>query len=643
MNGPIGPISAIQEITARIARRSELTRTAYLERVSEAIAAGPARGRLGCSNLAHGFAAGDAQEKTALRGTTKPNIAIVSAYNDLLSAHRPFENYPARIKKSVIRAGGIAQFAGGVPAMCDGITQGRDGMQLSLFSRDVIAMSTAVALSHEMFDGAIMLGVCDKIVPGLLIGALAFGHLPTVLIPAGPMTSGIPNGEKARIRKQFEQGLVDRQTLLEAEAASYHGPGTCTFYGTANSNQLLMEVMGLHLPGASLPNPGTELRDALTDAAAARVTGVTPQGSEYTPIAHVIDEKAVVNGVVGLLATGGSTNHTIHLVAIARAAGITLTWDDISDLGRLVPLLSRIYPNGSADVNHFHAAGGIGLLIRELLDAGLLHDDVQTIAGPGLRRYTEEPVVVDGSLAWRPGPTRTLDADVLRPVSDPFSPEGGIRIVHGNLGQAVVKVSAVAPEHLVITAPARVFDTDADFLTTFRAGDLDGDAVVVIRHQGPAANGMPELHGLTSALGIMQDRGQRVALVTDGRMSGASGAIPAAIHVTPEAAAGGPIARIQDGDVITLDCLTSTLQVDVEPAVLAARPIVTRTAAPAFGAGRELFAAFRSTVGPADQGATVFGDTLGMLGSASNGASTHHSGIETGISLDLGTSERRYA
>ncbi|GAB6898034.1 phosphogluconate dehydratase [Kineosporia succinea] len=624
MTGPSGPITAIQEITDRIVARSVTTRTAYLERVSEAIDTGAARGRLGCANLAHGFAAMDPQEKTVLRGVTKPNIAIVSAYNDLLSAHKPFEDYPARIKKSVIRAGGIAQFAGGVPAMCDGITQGRAGMQLSLFSRDVIAMSAAVALSHEMFDGAVMLGVCDKIVPGLLIGALAFGHLPTVLIPAGPMTSGIPNGEKARIRKQFEQGLVDRQTLLDTEAASYHGPGTCTFYGTANSNQLLMELMGLHLPGASLPNPGTELRDALTDAAAQRIARITAQGHEYTPIGHVIDEKAVVNGVVGLLATGGSTNHTIHLVAIARAAGIALTWDDISDLGRVVPLLSRIYPNGSADVNHFHAAGGIGLLVRELLDAGLLHDDVQTVAGPGLRRYTEEPIVADGTLQWRPGATRTLDADVLRPVSDPFSPEGGIRIVHGNLGQAVVKVSAVAPEHLLVSAPARVFETDAGFLTAFRSGELTGDVVVVIRQQGPAANGMPELHGLTSALGVMQDRGQRVALVTDGRMSGASGAIPAAIHVTPEAAFGGPISRVQDGDLITLDCLSSTLTVDVDPAVLAARPAVTRTAAPAFGAGRELFAAFRATVGPADLGASVFTDTLGL----NAGATTSSPGLD---------------
>ena len=608
------PISTIDEVTDRIARRSAPTREAYLARVAEAIRFGPSRTRLGCANLAHGFAAADVHDKAALRAGSKPNIAIVSAYNDLLSAHRPFEAYPRQLKRAVVDAGGIAQFAGGVPAMCDGITQGRDGMQLSLFSRDVIAMATAVALSHEMFDGAIMLGVCDKIVPGLLIGALAFGHLPTVLVPAGPMTSGIPNGEKARIRREFEQGLVDRQTLLDAEAAAYHGPGTCTFYGTANSNQLLMELMGLHLPGASLPNPGTPLRDALTDAAAARVTGTTAQGPEYTPIAHVVDERAVVNGCVGLLATGGSTNHTIHLVAIARAAGITLTWDDIADLARVVPLLTRIYPNGSADVNHFHAAGGIGLLVRELLDAGLLHEDVQTVAGSGLRRYTTEPVLTDGGLVWRDGAARSLDTSVLRPVAEPFSPEGGLRIVDGNLGRAVVKVSAVAPEHRVVTAPARVFDSDADFLATFRAGNLDRDAVVVIRQQGPAANGMPELHGLTSALGVLQDRGHRIALVTDGRMSGASGAIPAAIHVTPEAAAGGPLARLRDGDVVTLDCDAGTLEVAVDADEFAARPVVTRTPAPAFGAGRELFAAFRAQVGPADEGATVFADALGLPG-----------------------------
>jgi phosphogluconate dehydratase len=600
----------IEEITARIARRSAPTRRAYLDRVADAARFGPARGRLACSNLAHGFAAGDAVEKDALRGRSKPNIAIVSAYNDLLSAHRPFETYPARIKKSVIDAGGIAQFAGGVPAMCDGITQGRDGMQLSLFSRDVIAMSTAVALSHDMFDGAVMLGVCDKIVPGLLIGALAFGHLPVALIPAGPMTSGLPNAEKSRIRKLHAQGQVDRQALLDAEAASYHGQGTCTFYGTANSNQLLMELMGLHLPGASLPNPGTDLRDALTAAAAARVARITAtRGAEFTPIGQVVDEKAIVNGCVGLLATGGSTNHTIHLVAIARAAGIVLTWEDLADLARAVPLLARIYPNGPADVNHFHAAGGIALLVRELLDAGLLHEDVRTVAGPGLRRYTEEPVLTDGDLSWHPGPAETLDADVLRPVREPFSAEGGLRIMTGSLGRAVVKISAVADEHRVVTAPARVFDSDQEFLSSYRHGDLDRDVVVVIRHQGPAANGMPELHGLTAPLGVLQDRGHRIALVTDGRMSGASGAIPAAIHVSPEAALGGPLARVQNGDLITVDCTTGRLEIDVDPAEFAARTPSLGGDEPTYGTGRELFAAFRATVSPADHGATVFGHT----------------------------------
>jgi phosphogluconate dehydratase len=601
------PITAITDVTDRITRRSAAFRRDYLDRVEAATHAGPARSRLACSNLAHGFAAAGSDEKPILRASQKPNIAIVSAYNDLLSAHRPFDTYPAQIKRAVVAAGGIAQFAGGVPAMCDGITQGRDGMQLSLFSRDVIAMATAIALSHDMFDGAVMLGVCDKIVPGLLIGALAFGHLPTILVPAGPMPSGIPNGDKARIRKEFERGLVDREALLEAESASYHSAGTCTFYGTANSNQLLMELMGVHLPGASLPNPGTELRDRLTDAAAARAARITAHSAEYTPLGHVLDEKAIVNGAVGLLATGGSTNHTIHLVAIARAAGIIMTWDDIADLARTVPLLARIYPNGSADVNHFHAAGGTAVLMRDLLDGGLLHDDVRTVAGPGLRRYTEEPVLRDGGLTWRPAPATTLDRSVLRPVREPFSPEGGLRIVTGNLGRAVVKVSSVAAEHRLTTAPARVFESDEDFLAAYRAGTLDHDAVIVIRNQGPAANGMPELHGLTAPLGVLQDHGHQIALVTDGRMSGASGAIPAAIHVSPEAAANGPLARLHDGDVVTLDCDSGRLDVAVDAATFDARPAMTRRTGPTYGTGRELFAAFRASVGPADQGASVFG------------------------------------
>jgi phosphogluconate dehydratase len=599
----------VDHITDRIVERSAETRAAYLARIHEAAELGPARSRLACANLAHGFAASAPADKQALRGLVKPNIAIVSAYNDMLSAHKPFETYPAELKQAVIAAGGIAQFAGGVPAMCDGITQGRDGMQLSLFSRDVIAMATGIALSHDMFDAAIMLGVCDKIVPGLLIGALSFGHLPTVLVPAGPMTSGLPNGEKARVRQQYAEGAVDRATLLEAEAASYHGAGTCTFYGTANSNQLLMEVMGLHLPGSSLPNPGTELRAALSSAAARRVTEVTALGGQYTPVGHVIDERAIVNGCVALLATGGSANHTIHLVAIARAAGIALTWSDLAELSAVVPLLARIYPNGPADVNHFHAAGGIGVLVRELLEAGLLHDDVRTIAGRGLRAYTTEPQLRDGQLEWVDGPPASLDEDVLRGVARPFAADGGLRVVEGNLGRGVVKVSAIAPDQRTISAPARVFADPDDFLATFRTGNLDRDVVVVVRYQGPADNGMPELHSLTPSLGVLQDRGFRVALVTDGRMSGASGKIPAAIHLTPEAAAGGPLARIRDGDLVTLDCDSGLLYLHVDAAELDDRPDTGRALRPDewVGTGRELFAGMRASVGPADEGATVFG------------------------------------
>jgi phosphogluconate dehydratase len=598
----------LERVTERIVERSTVTRDAYLRRIGEAVALGPARGRLACANLAHGFAAADPQDKPALRAGVKPNVAIVSAYNDMLSAHRPFETYPALLKRAVIEAGGIAQFAGGVPAMCDGITQGRDGMQLSLFSRDVIAMSTALALSHDMFDAAIMLGVCDKIVPGLLIGALSFGHLPTVFAPAGPMPSGLPNGEKARIRQLYAEGLVDRTALLDAEAASYHGAGTCTFFGTANSNQLLMEVMGLHLPGASFPNPGTPLRDALTAAAARRVTRSTVVGAEYTPVGQVVDERAIVNGCVALLATGGSTNHTMHLVAIARAAGVQLTWADLAELSAAVPSLARIYPNGAADVNHFHAAGGIAVVVRELLDAGLLHDDVTTVAGRGLRAYTREPQLRDGEVHWVAGPAASLDDSVLRGRDRPFAPDGGLRVVDGRLGRGVVKVSALAGDQRVITAPARVFDDQQEFLDTFETGNLDRDVVVVVRYQGPAANGMPELHSLTPALGVLQERGFRVALLTDGRMSGASGRIPAAIHLTPEAAAGGPLARVTDGDLITLDCDAGTLELHVDPVEFARREPSGRgpRADEWVGTGRELFAGLRSAVGPADEGASVF-------------------------------------
>jgi phosphogluconate dehydratase len=602
---PIHPV--IAEVTERLVERSFASRAAYLQRIRAAGDRGPARGRLACANLAHGFAASEPREKQALRASTKPNIAIVSSYNDMLSAHQPFESYPPVLKQAVIRAGGIAQFAGGVPAMCDGITQGRDGMQLSLFSRDVIAMSTAIALSHDMFDGALMLGVCDKIVPGLLIGALSFGHLPTVFVPAGPMASGLPNGEKARIRQLYAEGKVGREELLEAEAASYHSAGTCTFFGTANSNQLLMEVLGLHLPGSSFVNPGTPLRDALTRAAGERVTALTRQGDEHTPIGEIVDERAMVNACVALLASGGSTNHTMHLVAIARAAGIALTWADLSDLSAAVPQLARIYPNGSADVNHFHAAGGIAFLIHTLLRHGLLHDDVRTVAGSGLWRYTNEPGLSGDSLTWEQGPKRSLDLDVLRPADQPFSPDGGLKVLTGPLGTGVVKVSAVRPEHRRVSAPAVVFDDQLDFLTAFGAGELDGrDFVAVIRYQGPAANGMPELHKLTPALGVLQDRGQKVAIVTDGRMSGASGKVPAAIHLTPEAALGGPLSRVRDGDVITLDADAGLL--DIEGVTLHERAPEGRAPQGAewSGTGRELFAAFRATVGPADAGASVF-------------------------------------
>ena len=598
----------LAEVTERIAARSKESRTAYLSQVRAAGDRGPARGRLACANLAHGFAASGKTDKKALRGMVKPNIAIVSSYNDMLSAHKPFEAFPAQLKQAVLEAGGIAQFAGGVPAMCDGITQGRDGMQLSLFSRDVIAMSTAIALSHDMFDATLMLGVCDKIVPGMLIGALAFGHLPTVFVPAGPMASGLPNGEKAKVRQLYAENKVGREELLDAEAASYHGSGTCTFFGTANSNQLLMEVMGLHLPGSSFVNPGTPLRTALTAEAGRQVTALTGLGDDYTPIGEMIDERAIVNGTVALLATGGSTNHTMHLVAIAQAAGITLTWDDISDLSAIVPLLARIYPNGSADVNHFHAAGGLGFTIGTLLDAGLLHEDVQTVVGRGLRRYTQEPKLDGDGVMWLDGTTMSHDTAVLRGVEQPFAPDGGLKTLAGNLGSSVIKTSAVNPEHRVITAPAVVFDDQADFLAAFEAGQLTGDLVAVLRYQGPRAIGMPELHKLTPALGILQDRGHRVALVTDGRMSGASGKVPAAIHLTPEAAVGGPLTRVYDGDVITVDAVAGTLTLHVADDEFAARTPTGRapTATEMAGTGRELFASMRAAVGPADQGASIF-------------------------------------
>ncbi|WP_116244625.1 phosphogluconate dehydratase [Nocardiopsis sp. FIRDI 009] len=594
----------IADVTARLAERSAQTRSAYLAKIAAAAQEGPARSALGCANLAHGFAACGVSDKLALSGDVTPNVAIVSAYNDMLSAHQPLETYPAIIKAAVSEAGGVAQFAGGVPAMCDGVTQGRPGMELSLFSRDVIAMATAVALSHEMFDAALMLGVCDKIVPGLLIGALSFGHLPVAFVPAGPMPSGLPNKDKARVRQKFAEGKVGRKELLQAESAAYHAPGTCTFYGTANSNQMLMEVMGLHLPGASFEQPGTPLREALTAEAGRRVLAHTALGDDYTPVGEQIDERAIVNAVVALLATGGSTNHTLHLVAIARAAGIQLTWDDFAALSEVVPLLTRMYPNGAADVNRFHEVGGMAYLIGSLLDAGLLHEDVRTVAGPGLARYRETPRLGETGLTWGEGPKESADTTVLRGVEEPFAPDGGLRMLSGNLGRAVIKVSAVAPERHVVEAPARVFGDQAELQAAFSAGELTGDFVAVVRFQGPRANGMPELHKLTPPLAVLQDRGQKVALVTDGRMSGASGKVPAAIHVSPEAGAGGALALVRDGDVIRLDAVAGTLEVLAD---LSGREPAQPTVDSSVGTGRELFAALRGAVGPAEAGAGVFG------------------------------------
>jgi len=598
----------IAEVTERIARRSHDARSAYLDRITAAAEAGPTRRRLGCANFAHGFAACGV-DKGALREGEGPNLGIVTAYNDMLSAHQPFERYPELIREAARAVGGTAQVAGGVPAMCDGVTQGEAGMELSLFSRDVIALSTAVALSHQMFDAAVFLGVCDKIVPGLVIGALSFGHLPAVFIPAGPMPSGLPNDDKAKARQLYAEGKVGREALLEAEAQSYHGPGTCTFYGTANTNQMLMEIMGLHLPGSSFVNPNTPLRDALTIEAAKRALAITALGNEFIPIGRLMDERAVVNGVVGLHATGGSTNHTIHLIAMAAAAGIALTWDDFADLAEITPLLCRVYPNGKADVNHFHAAGGTGFLIRELIGAGLLHDDVATILGGGLDRYTVEPGLgADGAVVWRDAAAASGDIAVLRGAAEPFQATGGLRVLDGDLGRAVIKTSAVAPERHVIEAPVKIFHSQEELQAAFKAGALDQDFIAVVRFQGPKANGMPELHKLMPPLGALQDRGRKVALVTDGRLSGASGKVPAAIHVTPEASVGGPIAKLRDGDILRLDAVTGRLEIrDIDAEEWAAREDATADLAPSHvGVGRELFAAFRNAAGRADAGASIF-------------------------------------
>lgn len=597
----------IGEVTDRIVRRSRDARSRYLDRIAAAAERAP-RARLGCANQAHGFAACSPDDKARLAEGRTPNLAIVTAYNDMLSAHRPYEGFPELIRATAREAGGTAQVAGGVPAMCDGVTQGEAGMELSLFSRDVIALATAVALSHQTFDAAVYLGICDKIVPGLVIGALSFGHLPGVFIPAGPMTSGLPNDEKARVRQLYAEGKVGRDALLDAEMRSYHGPGTCTFYGTANTNQMLMEVMGLHLPGASFVNPGTPLRDALTREATRRALALTAAGNRYTPIGRVLDERAFVNGVVGLHATGGSTNHTLHLPAMARAAGVSLTWDDIADLAEVVPLLCRVYPNGQADVNHFHAAGGMGFLIRELLGAGLLHEDVATVWGEGLRDYAVEAgLSADGGLVWRGAAAESGAPNILRGAGAPFQTTGGVRVLDGPLGRAVIKTSAVKPERHVIEAPAVVFHSQEELQQAFRAGELGRDFVAVVRFQGPRANGMPELHKLMPPLGVLQDRGHRVALVTDGRMSGASGKVPAAIHVTPEALDGGGIAKIRTGDVVRLDAVHGRLDVLVEPSEWASRaPAEADLSESHAGTGRELFGLFRAAAGRADAGAAVF-------------------------------------
>ena len=593
----------IVEVTDRIRKRSEKSRAAYLDHMSAAAAEGPRRAHLTCGNQAHAYAAmGD--DKAALVDERAPNIGIITAYNDMLSAHQPYEKFPEIIRNVARSVGATAQVAGGVPAMCDGVTQGQTGMELSLFSRDVIALAAGVGLSHNVFDSSLYLGVCDKIVPGLVMAAATFGYIPAVFVPAGPMTSGLPNDQKAKVRQQFATGEVGRDKLMEAEMASYHGPGTCTFYGTANTNQMLMEFMGLHLPGSSFVNPNTPMRDALTSAAVERAAQITSLGNEFTPACDVLDERAFVNGLVGLMATGGSTNLVLHLPAMARAAGIQLDLEDFSDLSEVVPLLAKVYPNGLADVNHFHAAGGLQFMISELLNAGLLHDDVTTVAGKGMDRYTQEPKLDGNTVKYEAGPTETLNDKILRPVSDPFSAHGGLTQLSGNLGRGVIKVSAVAEERRIIEAPCRIFHDQADVKKAFQNGEFTSDTIVVVRFQGPSANGMPELHSLTPTLSVLQDRGLKVALVTDGRMSGASGKVPAAIPVSPEAKNGGPLAYLQDGDVIRLDAIAGTLEV-VGVDLSTRDAAVADLTANGNGVGRELFEVFRRNVGLASEGAGV--------------------------------------
>ncbi|TVM06134.1 MAG: phosphogluconate dehydratase [Halomonas sp.] len=605
-SSPLHP--TVANITQRIRERSAERRALYEQRMADQHRQGVHRGSLSCGNLAHGFAACGSEDKNALKLMNSANLGIISSYNDMLSAHQPFETFPATIKAAARDMGSTAQFAGGVPAMCDGVTQGQPGMELSLFSRDVIAMAAAVGLSHNMFDAALYLGVCDKIIPGLFIAAARFGHLPAMFVPAGPMPSGLPNKEKARIRQLFAEGKASREDLLEAESASYHSPGTCTFYGTANSNQLMMEMMGLHLPGTSFVNPGTHMREALTRYATEQAIRNTESGGDYRPFYQQIDERAIVNAVVGLLASGGSTNHTMHLIAMAAAAGITLTWDDFTDLSAVTPSLMQVYPNGQADINHFQAAGGMSYLFRELLGAGLIHGDIPSVFGTDMTAYTQEPFLEDGKLVWREGADHSLDEDVLRPVAQPFAPTGGLTVMKGNLGRGVIKISAVAEEHRIVEAPVKIFEDQNELKGAFEAGELDRDVIAVVRFQGPKANGMPELHKLTPFLGVLQDRGHKVALVTDGRMSGASGKVPAAIHISPEALDGGPLAKLRDGDVVRLDANSGTLEAKVDAATWQAREcVVGHLDHYHVGLGRELFGGFRHLAMRGEEGAGVFG------------------------------------
>lgn len=601
----INPLVA--QVTQRIVERSRQSRQAYLTKIERAKSQTVHRSQLACGNLAHGFAACCEDDKLSLKSMTKSNIAITTSYNDMLSAHKPYEFYPEQIKKALRDVGSIGQVAGGVPAMCDGVTQGQAGMELSLMSRDVIAMSVAVGLSHNMFDGALYLGICDKIVPGLFMAAMSFGHLPAIFIPAGPMPSGLPNKEKVRIRQLYAEGKAERNDLLNAEAAAYHAQGTCTFYGTANTNQMILEVMGLHLPGASFVPPDTALRNALTDAAARQITRLTEQSGSYLPVGRMVDEKVIVNGIVTLLATGGSTNLTMHLVAMAKSAGIDINWDDISDLSNVVPLLCRIYPNGPSDINYFQAAGGVALLVRELLKGGLLHDDVETVVGKGLNRYTQEPILENGQLTYRDGITASLDPSVIASIEQPFSPHGGTKLIAGNLGRAIMKTSAVPEEYQVIEAPAVIFESQYDIDDAFKKGLLNKDCVVVVRFQGPRALGMPELHKLMPPLGVLLDRGYKVALVTDGRLSGASGKVPAALHVTPEARVGGLLAKIKDGDMIRVNGKTGELKLLVDEQELATRALSAPDLSASYqGCGRELFSILREQLSDAEHGATCF-------------------------------------